>query len=319
MLGRDGDGMGLGIVANTATDTGIMGNHVYRSAIAIMMTDGARNAIRDNHVDSGNVGLAITKDAGPASSGNRLTGLRQFGIVVSSGTERCEIIENRLTRCGAESDLAMAIAAIMVFGELHIESNEVMDTGIAPEAGGPVAARAIGILGFLVLEARVASNLVTYSNPALRLPANEDRALLMLGMLDYEIALGAGRFVFGFPIQISDNKFIGTGAMALVELVQIPITDSIFIRFERVLFSGNYCSHISPAFDDNIRAATVSLVGRHSTVSGNQIKAATPFFRSWHQHGMPGPFLGNASHERSWDRPLGGGFPAPEQNFNTIA
>jgi hypothetical protein len=90
------------------------------------------------------------------------------------------------------------------------------------------------------------------------------------------------------------------------------------MRFERVLVSGNYCSHISVPFNDATQAATMSLRGRRCTISGNQIKATTPDYRSWHLHGMPGPFIGNSSHARSWDRLPTAGFPAPEQNFNSI-
>jgi hypothetical protein len=86
-----------------------------------------------------------------------------------------------------------------------------------------------------------------------------------------------------------------------------------------VQFSGNYCSHISVPFNAAIQGATVSLVGSRCTVSGNQVKAATPQFRSYHFHGMPGPFLGNVSHAENWGRNAAGQFPTPENAFNMIA
>ena len=72
-------------------------------------------------------------------------------------------------------------------------------------------------------------------------------------------------------------------------------------------------------FNDALQAATVSLVGRRCTISGNQVKATTPAFRSYHFHGMQGPFVGNVSHGPNLGRVPASEFPAPESAFNMIA
>jgi len=64
---------------------------------------------------------------------------------------------------------------------------------------------------------------------------------------------------------------------------------------------------------------TVSLVGRRCTISGNQVKASTPKFPSYHFHGMLGPFVGNVSHGPNRGRAAAAELPAPEAAFNMIA
>ncbi|MGI8570695.1 MAG: right-handed parallel beta-helix repeat-containing protein [Methylocella sp.] len=279
---------------------------------------GARNLIRDNRIERGRVGIFMNDEAAPTLHSNRLTDLERLGLLVYQSTERCDISSNRAIRCGTRTDLALGITAIAIFGELNLQSNEVMDTGVAA-AGGGVSPRAFGITGLVVLECRVDSNLVTYSRLDFRPPNNGDRALLLQGMLEYEINFGAGSIVIGFAAQITNNKFIGPGATALVELRQ-TVLPNLIVRFERVMFSGNYCSHFSLPFNPNIRAATVSMAGRMCTVSGNQVKAATPDFRSYDLHRMPGPFIGNISHGPTWDRPtITEWFPKPELDYNLNA
>lgn len=323
ILGRDGAALVAGIVLATSTDTTIAGNEVLGGALGVLAIDGARNAYRDNAVSGGRIGIGLSHETAPIVSGNRLTGIGQFGILVMNISERCEITANRIVRCGAAATaFAGGIVALIVFGELHLVGNEVMDTGVAPPAaGGGGVPPAYGIAGVYILEARVTSNLVTYSSPTLRPVIAEDRALLMQGWIEAVLPGGpAGPgLVAGFAVQVSDNKFVGTGAGALVELREQIVSDLVRLRFERVLFCGNYCNHISPAFDDSFRFATVSLVGRQCSVSANHVKATTPQYRSWHLHDMPGPFIGNVSHEQGWDRSPAAGFPAPEQNFNLIA
>lgn len=324
ILGRDGAALGMGIVLASATDARVAGNEVFGGSVGLIASDGARNVYRDNVVSGGRLGIGLSHEAAPIIAGNRLTAATQFGILVLNIAARCEITDNRVVGCGtAAKAFAAGIFAGIVLGELHLVGNEIMDTGVAPPTtGGGGVPLAYGILGLYILEARVTSNLITYSNPTLRPAIAEDRALLMQGWIEAVTpggpAGGAGP-VAGFAVQISDNKFVGTGAGALVELHEQIISDLVRLRFERVLFCGNYCEHISPAFDDKFEFATVSLVGRQCSVSANHVKATTPQYRSWHLHDMPGPFIGNVSHEQGWDRSPAAGFPAPEQNFNIIA
>ncbi|MDR6929371.1 DUF6519 domain-containing protein [Pseudomonas sp. BE134] len=317
VMGQGSVRFGFATTLVQVADTLISENIVYQAMIGIFATQGARNLIRDNRIEAGQVGIFMHEEAAPTLHGNHLTDLERLGLLVFQSTERCDITSNRVIRCGTRTGLALGIAAIAIFGELNVQGNEVMDTGVAATGGG-ISPLAFGITGFTVLECRIDSNLVTYSRPGSRPPTNEDRALLLQGMIEYEIKLPAGSTVFGFPVQITNNKFIGTGATALVELRQ-TVFANVKARFERVMFSGNYCSHFSLPFNDQ-RAATVSMAGRLCTVSGNQVKAATPDFRSYDLHGMPGPFIGNISHGPTWDRLNSASwFPNPEFNYNLKA
>jgi nitrous oxidase accessory protein NosD len=317
-IGRRGQRFGLGIGLSRTVSAQVTGNGISNAAIGVFAVDGQRARIAANTVDGGGVGIAVAREAAPALTANRVTGLRTAGVLVMQAVERCDIIENRVVHCGFAADIGTGIGAFGVLGELHVEANEVMNTGLAPTADGGAATLARGIAGDLILEARVESNLVTYSNAALRPAAAEDRALQLGGMLEYVITLGRTQQRLGFAVQIANNKFIGSGATALVELLSRQLTDTAFIRFERVQFSGNYCAHVSMPFNDAVQAATVSLVGRVCSVSGNHVKASTPRFRSYHFHGMPGPFVGNVSHADNWGRTAAQQFPNPEPAFNMI-
>ena len=165
-----------------------------------------------------------------------------------------------------------------------------------------------------MLEARVEGNLVTYSNATARNPQREDRALVMRGLLEF--SQGDNELTFGFAVQIHGNKFIGNGRTALVELRQSQLTDQFFIRFERVSFDHNYCSHISaPVFAPG-QGATVWLVGRRAIVMGNHIKSLARFFPSVNFNNMPGPFIGNVTAGGTINH---ADFPVPAANFNMIA
>src|SRR5262249_36237734 len=117
--------------------------------------------------------------------------------------------------------------------------------------------------------------------------------------------------VQGYPIQVIANNFVGTGRSALVELLQQVVSDNFIRRFERVVFSSNYCRHVVAA-QRPAGAATVKLVGRVASVVGNQIKSV-PEFTSVDFGNMPGPFVANvisgpaANHNAT---------PAPDTGLN---
>jgi len=321
-LGEGSEGPAIGIALIDAVLAHVTGNIIAGPKFGVLVSGGERARIAGNSFERSDVGILVGNTIGPAIVGNRLTGLSSFAIVIVNIRQRCEVIENRLANCGHGDKTAIGIGVALVWGELHIEANEIMDTGLSSIAGDPGAATAYGISGDLILEARIQGNLVTYSDISMRKPEMEDRALRMRGLLELTQNFGNASQTFGFGVQIADNKFIGVGATALVELLSQAITDNVIVRFERVQFSGNYCSHASLPVGDNaekIEAATVSLVGRLCTVSGNQVKASAPKFWSYHFHGMPGPFVGNVSHGPNRGRAAAAQFPAPEAAFNMIA
>lgn len=315
LLGRAAEVFGFGIALSRSTDTAVEDNTLVRPFIGVYGLTGARNSYGGNRIDGGRVGIALSADEAPTVSGNRMTGAQQGGILIANATQRCNVIENRVIRCGWGADIAVGINVANVAGELHLEANEVMDTGLPPAAGVPASALAYGVNGDNILEARVEGNLITYSNLQDRPVTGEDRALRLRGALEYVILLGQTRMVFGFAVQVTGNRFVGTGASALVEIWQTQINDNVFGRFERVLYSGNHHGHAAIPSDVNRAAATVSLVGRHCSIMGNHVKANVPFFRSYNLHNMEGPFIGNASQSGHSGRGLQ--MPNPESAFNT--
>ena len=258
--------------------------------------------------------MAIASEQAPTVSGCRVTGLDLFGIIALGTTQRCDMTGNRVIRCGSRAANRDRHRRVRRFRRMACRIERDYGHRPAARCGRPVAALAYGISGDYILEARVESNLVTYSTMDSRSIANEDRALRMRGFLDMRVPLGAAQTVFGFPIQIANNKFIGPGATALVELREGRVNDNIFVRFERALYSGNYCAHFTGPINDN--RATVHLRGRALTVSANHVKALTRAFPSYHLHGVPGTFLGNVSNGPTLGR-ISAVIPNPEAAFNS--
>ncbi len=315
------------IILHQGSECIVSENIVIRHAFGIYIAGGERNAVNENRLEGGGLGIGVLVEEAPTIAGNRLTDLTENGIIIWLAAQRCNVIENRIVRCGARAAVANGIGAWDIRGELHVEGNEVMDLGVG-DGKAPVA---YGIAGDLILEARIESNLVTYSSPTLRDVAGEDRALLMRGTLD--VVIGRNLLV-GFAIQIANNKFIGPGASALVELFEAGSNESALVRFQRVLFHGNYCAHftrqlptdaggltVDIAAAPDLPQATVKLVGRLCSITGNHVAVTTPGFPSWRLDtaagSMSGPFIGNVSHFGHSRRATE--MPDPEWSFNTIA
>lgn len=311
--------MGFAIMGTRIGASTFAGNRIGGALSGVFLQRGRQNRVADNDCRDGEAGISVLQEAGPEIAGNRLDQLglwAVFGMLISA---RFGVTGNRIVNCGHRmGNIAFAVGCSAVAGEAHISGNEIMDTG---SDGGPNAASIAdyGVYGDLILEARVSDNLVTYSNAAARNTAREDRALIMRGLMEF--SLGDNELTFGFPIQIHGNKFIGTGQTALVELrestiVIPPFGNQLRVRFERVSFDHNYCSHLSPPNDADSTRATVWLVGRRAIVMGNHIKTVVRAFASVNFNNMPGPFIGNVTSGGAVNHP---DFPVTQANFNLIA
>jgi hypothetical protein len=308
------EGTAFGIFLNKCQETLVSGNRVSGVSGGLFSLSGRAGRFSENDISSVKAGLALSGETGASITGNRISDTTLVGMQGSTLIGRTDIVQNRFTHCAYEAERAVGIGVKMVAGELHVEANEVTNTGMTPfnKVQPP---QAIGIFGTYVLEARIESNLVTHTDMRERDREREDRALLLGGAFDGPDPEAEGESRLGFPVQILSNKFYGTGRTALVELTQEPTQDErVWSRFDRVSFHGNYCSHLTAQrFDE--RQATVVLVGNAATVSGNQIKAMPGRIASVNFNRMPGPFIGNVT--------AGGAinhvdFPAPEGNFNQI-
>ena len=296
----------MALMLSDAVDTTLRGNVIGRTAIGLFASDGRHTNIIENRFAPSGIAIAMLEEFATTIDGNSIDQARRFGIAIFQATGRTAVTGNRLRNCGYESDFAGGIGALSVVGELAVCGNEIVDTGIGPD-GTSNAAAVAGIAGALVLEALVSENLVTYTQLEKRPDGVEDRALGLLGM--WEFSSGPGEVTFGFPCTILGNKFYGKGFNALVQLTQIPVSDSFSLRFERVFFSNNYCMHFGP-FDD--RGATVVLTGTAGTVMGNHVKGPRGR-RSIDMGGMPAAVVGNIA---SGDIVNISNFPAPDAQFN---
>jgi len=285
------------------------GNRITNAAFPIAATGGAANQIADNTLLRGGSGATLLSQTSLEFTQNRVEDMRNYGLIGIECLAKFALVENRFLSCGYQQAPAISIGVSQHFGELHIESNEVMNTGVSPD-NGTVSKLSWGIIADLVLEARVQNNNVTYANAALLDANQEHRALWLRGSLEQAINLGAGQLVIGFSAQILDNKFLGPGRSALVEIAQQSVTDNIFRRFERLFFNNNFCWHVSIAAQPS---ATVSLTARSAIVMGNHIKTNV-LIPSVDFHGIKDAvYMGNIAQAGPANF---GGIPTPVSGFN---
>ena len=297
----------IGLLASSRVR--LHGNRITNAAFPLSANGGTANEIADNTLLRGGSGATLLNQTSVEFSQNRVEDMRNYGLIAMQGLAKFAIIENRFLSCGYVQAPAIGIGVSQHFGELHVESNEVMNTGVSPD-NATISKLAWGIFADLVLEARVQSNNVTYANAALLDASQEHRALWLRGSLEQVINLAGGQLVVGFSAQILDNKFLGPGRSALVETAQQSVTDNLFRRFERLFFNNNFCWHVSVPGQGT---ATVSLFGRSAIVMGNHIKT-NALIPSVDFHGIrDAVYMGNIAQTGPSNF---GGIPTPISGFN---
>ena len=305
----DGQEVRFGILLAFSSRVRLHGNRVTNTLWPIAASGGTANVLVENSLVRGGGGITVVFHTSLTCSQNRIEDMRQWGIISLIGFAKCAVTENRVLHCGYQETPSIGIGASLQIGELCVESCEVMDTGVSPD-NATVSPLAWGIFADLILEARVQSNLVTYANAALLDANQEHRALWMRGWWEQVITFGAGQVIFGFSAQVLDNKFIGPGRSALVEIAQLAVIDNVFRRFERLFFSNNFCWHASVAAQGT---ATVSVAARSAIVMGNHIKTNVPI-PSVDFHGIKDAvYMGNLAQANPANF---GGVPSSISGFN---
>jgi hypothetical protein len=299
----------LAIALLASSRVRVQGNRITNALFPVAANQGNANEIADNTLLRGASGATLFNQTSLEFTQNRIEDMRNHGLMALQSSAKFAVVENRFLFCGYQQAPAMSIGVSQHFGELHIESNEVMNTGVSPDSA-TISKPAWGIFADLVLEARVQSNNITYSNSGILDANQEHRALWLRGLLEQVINLGGGQLVLGFSAQVLDNKFLGPGRSALIEIAQAQLADNLFQRFERVFFSNNFCWHMSVAAQP---AATVSLFGRSAIVMGNHIKTNV-LIPSVDFHGIKdGIYMGNIAQTGPANF---GGVPSPIPGFN---
>ena len=266
--------LGVGIWANAARETVIARNRIRNVAAGITLTNGARNQVKDNVVDATATGVLVGEDTSLELTGNIVEDAADAGIAVINAGGLLRITHNRIAHCAWRAEnLALAIGILQSAAALDavIESCEVLNTGVSPDAATSTAAPAIGIAAGILVSCQIANNRVAYEGENALSPDLEHRALWLVGPLAYRVAVGAGVIEIGQGgALINGNVFQGPGRTHLVELLRVVINDNIDLRFEKVTFGTNRCEHATAASD---AAATVRLFGTHMIVTGNHVKA----------------------------------------------
>ena len=301
------------IFLNECVATRVADNAIRSGGSGLLSTSGRHLKLSGNTISDCGLGVGLALEISPTVHNNSITNASLFGVLALLTVARTSFTENNISNVGRSGGLPFGLGALFVLGEWHVEANEIMNTGV-PVDGTTNPSATHGIIGAFVMETRIESNLVTYSNPALLPDGREDRALLLQGLFEFSVQLGDRTVSLGFPCQITNNKFVGKGLSALVELRETSITDNILIRFERVFFSNNYCNHFGQGAE-SAGNATVILEGRAGVVMGNQIKTLNGVMPSVNMRNMSGTQVGNITTAGFINDP---NFPTPETNFNRI-
>jgi hypothetical protein len=298
------------VFLNQAIDARVTDNAIRIAGSGLVATEGRNLRVTGNTIGDVGFGIGLAQEIAPTVAANAITNAVAFGAIAFLCLARSSFTGNRVINAGWLGAIPVGLGALLMLGEWHVASNEVMNTGITLNgAANPV--RTLGIVGMFVLEAQIESNLVTYSGAGLLPDGREDRALLLQGLLQIEVVFAAGSVTFGFPCLITNNNFNGKGASALVEIRQTPVSDLVNLRFERVFFNQNYVNHFGPVSDNG--NASVILVGSAGVVMGNQVKTFGPLFPSVNMSGMQGTMVGNITTRGFVNHP---NFPNPEASFN---
>ena len=207
----------FGILLTSVDRSRVRGNRLTNVLFPIAANQGIANEINDNVLMRGGRAVTVLNQTSLEVTQNRIEDMRDWGFIGIQLSAKVAFTENRLVSCGYQQSPAIGIGVSQHAGELHIESCEVMNTGVSPDSA-TVSTITWGIFADFVLEARVQSNNVTFSNAALLNANQEHRALWMRGFLEQVINTGGAQLVFGFSAQILDNKFLGPGRSALVEI-----------------------------------------------------------------------------------------------------
>jgi nitrous oxidase accessory protein NosD len=307
--------LGFGIAVTKSDGVTISDNIVRKAIVGAGASEGRGCTIDQNRLEECLMGVVLINEWAPSIRNNQINAPAFFGIGLLNGFLRCDITGNRIYNAGYAIDTAIGIGIYNLLGELVVERNEILNTGLAVDFKQR-AAQALGLFGALVLESRISGNLISYAVTDLTLldPAREDRAISMGGMLEYNVPFGAMDLSIGYGLHILGNKLMGPGKTALVEIFGFVIADAAAIRFERVTFNDNDCWHFCPPeMGDRKTAATISLSCRRAIVMGNHIKATTKGFPSVNYNTSSGTFIGNIT--------TGGAinfvdFPNPQGSFN---
>jgi hypothetical protein len=306
-------GLRNAILFDGVTSGRVENNYIAAAATAVQFGNGERNAALDNDIHGGGTGLVVEQDNSVEIGGNQFRQTGGLAVQISSWIGPARLHHNRCHGCGHELDgAAAAIAAMAGFGELQVESCDIRDTGRSPDGGSPTV-QTIGLFGMLLLQASVQSNNISAA-------ALEDfdipdptgvppqRAVYLLGFLDYQVS---DNINLGFVAQILDNRFSGIGAQPVVELTGFRVNNNFWVRFNRVLYSENFCWHLDT---DQDGAASVRINAASASAMGNHFKALSQI-APIDFGATDALYMGNDS---SATTPALGSFirPTPQSSFN---
>ncbi len=304
----------FGVFTTEVDGAQISDNRISNTPLAFSAVYGSKMSATNNFLCNSDIASLLGWQSNLDFSQNHIIDASLAGIIGVQLTENVSFTENHLAQCGHlppdNQGTRFSIFLFNLQGDLCLESNQILDTGISP-AGDFAGASTISIFA-AATHCTVSGNVTGFSQTDL-LDANlEHRALWLIGHgLYYDIQLATGHYSFGEgAAQIIGNRFIGPGLSALVEIQQVTDPNGEIRRFDRMTYANNYVRHISTTPDPS--KASVKLKCGKAIVMGNHIQATTDI-QSVDFQGTPGVFSGNITQTGAFNFT---DFPNPQGNYN---
>lgn len=301
----------LAITIVNSNNTVITGNQIRNAEIGVFLglELGKGNRVINNSISDGGFGIVPLVETKLEVSGNVVENMSGHGFGGIWLMDTTTVTHNRFVSCGY-SGIATAIGVLFGFGDVSIESCEVVNTGIDPVNGHITNNPTYGINLFLIPSCRVSKNRIAYTDQSNLFRDIGDRALILFGYPSYSGL--ENRNLSLSNALVEGNVFHGAGSPHLVEFVRAPRYEDL--RFEKVTFSNNYCEHVSNFIGDHDQRVTVSFWGRHLIVMGNHIKAAQYLSSMNFNEDGEVALMGNVTTGSIKD--YGNSTPTPHNNFN---
>jgi hypothetical protein len=288
----------------------IDGNRVVGHAGGLGLMFCAASEITDNLFSSGSGGSATYFNLDTQMRGNVTESMRGIGHLGMFEFGRTRYVGEIFRNCGYDAQQAVH-ASLMLFGavECTVENCSVTDTGV--EANAPNAKPVQPAIGIWIwtTQAHIHGNAVGFTDATKLAAGLEDRALYILGplsaMFSPQITSDVGM------AHVTDNRFAGVGAMALVEIPDLRGTTTR-LAFGRVTFSDNFCDHRAEKKFPN--SATVSLASAAMVVNGNQCRAISDFPSFNLNSCQLAIYIANIASGNPLNYPVQ--HPAPQTQFN---
>ncbi len=254
----------------------VQDNSIQNSLFAFFAFESDLLELVENSISQCSIAIGLTRHTDVRINANCISTIEDFGLLSLESGGHFSFSENRVNNCCYENaSLAAAFLMFVHAGDIRIEGNDIEDTGIALDgtaAGVPTGALYLGF----VRDCLIQSNRIGFSEVDNLDLTLEHRALYLLGYLQFQDRPGPVIPGLSQQVQILDNRFVGPGASALIEIQRLNITNLSGSGCEQVSFNDNVCWHWRDDFNGDEQRATLDLNCLNAIVNSTHFRANRP-------------------------------------------